>query len=123
MTELSEAQIQNKVIREAKNIPYKGKTIADYIVHVANGGKRSKRVGAALKHNGVKRGYPDLVIDIARGGFHGLRIEIKKPDDGTVSKEQVERLQMLKDEGYRAVVTEGYQETMDEILNYLGLWP
>ena len=123
MTELSEAKIQNKVIREAKKIPYKGKTIADYIVHVANGGKRSKRVGAALKHNGVKRGYPDLVIDIARGGFHGLRIEIKKPDDGTVSPHQVERLQMLTDEGYRAVVTEGYQETMDEILNYLSLWP
>ena len=123
MTELSEAQIQNKVIREAKKIPYKDKTIADYIVHVANGGKRSKRVAAGLKHNGVKRGYPDLVIDIARGGFHGLRIEIKKPDDGTVSPHQVERLQMLKDEGYRAVVTEGYQETMDEILNYLSLWP
>ncbi len=123
MTELSEAQIQNKVIREAKKIPYKDKTIADYIVHVANGGKRSKRVAAGLKHNGVKRGYPDLVIDIARGGFHGLRIEIKKPDDGTVSPHQVERLQMLTDEGYRAVVTEGYQETMDEILNYLSLWP
>ena len=123
MTELSEAQIQNKVIREAKNIPYKGRTIADYIVHVANGGKRSKRVAAGLKHNGVKRGYPDLVIDIARGGFHGLRIEIKKPDDGTVSPHQVERLQMLTDEGYRAVVTEGYQETMNEILNYLETWP
>ena len=37
--------------------------------------------------------------------------------------EEIERLQMLKDEGYRAVVTEGYQETMDEILNYLSLWP
>ena len=123
MTELSEQQIQNKIIRDARDIPYKGRTLSDYIVHVPNGGKRSKRVAAGLKHNGVKRGYPDLVIDIARGGFHGLRIEIKKPDDGTVSPHQVERLQMLKDEGYRAVVTEGYQETMDEILNYLSLWP
>lgn len=123
MTELSETKIQNKIIRDAKKIPYKGRTLSDYIVHVPNGGKRSKRVAAGLKHSGVKSGYPDLVIDIARGGFHGLRIEIKKPDDGTVSKDQVERLQMLTDEGYRAVVTEGYQETMDEILNYLGLWP
>lgn len=123
MTELSEQQIQNKIIRDAKKIPYKGRTLSDYIVHVPNGGKRSQRVGKAMQYGGVKRGYPDLVIDIARGGFHGLRIEIKKPDDGKVSDEQVERLQMLTDEGYRAVVTEGYQETMDEILNYLSLWP
>lgn len=72
MTELSEQQIQNKIIRDAKKIPYKGRTLSDYIVHVPNGGKRSKRVAAGLKHSGVKSGYPDLVIDIARNGYHGL---------------------------------------------------
>lgn len=122
MIELSEAQIQNKVIREAKKIPYKGRELADYIVHVANGGKRSKRVGAALKHNGVKRGYPDLVIDIAKGGFNGMRIELKK-EGGSVSDEQVERMAMLVDEGYLAIVTTGFEETMDAILNYINTWP
>ncbi len=121
MTELSEQQIQNKIIRDAKKIPYKGRTLSDYIVHVPNGGKRSKRVAAGLKHSGVKSGYPDLVIDIARNGYHGLRIELKDESGGTTSDDQKERLQMLSDEGYLAVVRSGYKAAFDELLDYMGI--
>ena len=121
MTELSEAQIQNKIIRDAKKIPYKGRSLSDYIVHVPNGGKRSKRVAAGLKHSRVKRGYPDLVVDIARNGYHGLRIELKDESGGTTSEDQKERLQMLSDEGYLAVIRSGYQAAFNEILDYMGI--
>lgn len=121
MTELSETQIQNKIIRDAKKYPYKGRTLSDYIVHVPNGGKRSKRAGAGLKHGGVKSGYPDLVIDIARNGYHGLRIELKDESGGITSDEQKERLAMLLDEGYLAVVRSGYKAAFDELLDYMGI--
>ena len=121
MTELSETQIQNKIIRDAKKYPYKGRPLSDYIVHVPNGGKRSKRVAAGLKHSGVKSGYPDLLIDIARNGYHGLRIELKDESGGITSDEQKERLAMLSDEGYLAVVRSGYKAAFNEILNYMGL--
>ncbi|OEH66781.1 MAG: hypothetical protein BAX61_13330 [Psychrobacter sp. B29-1] len=121
MTELSEQQIQNKIIRDAKKIPYKGRTLSDYIVHAANGGKRPKRTAAGLKHGGVRKGYPDLIIDIARNGYHGLRIELKDESGGVVSKEQKERLQMLSDEGYLAVIRSGYQAAFNEILDYMGI--
>ena len=120
MTELSEQQIQNKIIRDAREIPYKGRTLSDYIVHAANGGKRPKRTAAGLKHGGVRKGYPDLIIDIARNGYHGLRIELKTETGGVVSPEQNERLKMLNSEGYLAVVCKGFDEAIKTITDYMG---
>ncbi len=69
---------------------------------------------------GTKKGYPDLIIDIARNGYHGLRIELKKDKTCYPSKEQKERLQMLNDEGYLAVVCKGFHETITTIKEYMG---
>lgn len=121
MTELSETQIQNKILRWAKGYPYKGRKLADYLVHVPNGEKRSKRVAAGLKHSGVKKGYPDLVMDIALNGYHGLRIELKTETGGVVSPEQNERLKMLNSEGYLAVVCKGFDEAIKTITDYMGV--
>src|SRR5437870_1942292 len=41
------------------------------LMHVPNGGKRTKAVAAKLKATGVRAGYPDLVLDVARGLYHG----------------------------------------------------
>lgn len=120
MTELSETQIQNKILRWAKGYLYKGRPLADYLVHVPNGEKRSKRVAAGLKHSGVKKGYPDLVMDIALGGYHGLRIELKTESGGVVSDDQKERIKMLNSEGYLAVVCKGFDETIAVIKNYMS---
>ena len=120
MTELSETQIQNKILRWAKRYPYKGNVLADYLVHVPNGEKRSKRVAAGLKHSGVKKGYPDLMMDIALNGYHGLRIELKTKAGGVVSPEQKERLKMLNSEGYLAVVCKGFDEAIKTITDYMS---
>jgi hypothetical protein len=49
-----------------------------YIVAVPNGGARPILVGVAMKAEGVSPGYPDLLLDVARGGYHGWRGELKK---------------------------------------------
>lgn len=96
------------------------------LMHVPNGGKRNAREAGRMKRQGVRAGYPDLVLDVARGGYHGLRIELKatreelgrKPE---VSPSQRWWLDQLNHQGYRAVVCEGWGQARDEILGYLAL--
>lgn len=99
---------------------YNGQRLSKYIVHVPNGGDIGAKKGAKLRKMGVKKGYPDLVIDIAKGGYHGLRIELKRLKGGTVRQDQKTRQQMLRDEGYCAEVCKGFQETTRLIKRYLA---
>lgn len=123
MTELSEDQIQIQIMEWSKCIKHNGRPLFDYIHHSPNGGKRHIATATRFKKMGVKAGYPDLIIDISRGGWHGLRIELKKEKGGSVSAVQKERIAMLADEGYRAVVCKGFDSAIKEITDYMEIWP
>ncbi|MGL5225797.1 MAG: hypothetical protein ACRC8Q_10835 [Aeromonas sp.] len=58
------------------------------MVAIPNGGHRSKKTGADLKAEGVKAGYPDIIIDYPAGAYHGCRIELKA-SKGVVSEAQI----------------------------------
>ena len=116
---LSEDSIQIMVMRWARTVEHNGRPLADYLHHSPNGGSRHIAEAAKFKRMGVKRGYPDLILDVAKGGYHGARIELKKAAGGRASKEQKERLQMLTDEGYYAVVAKGYDEAVQVISKYM----
>lgn len=118
---LSEDSIQIMVMRWARTVEHNGRPLADYLHHSPNGGSRHIAEAAKFKRMGVKRGYPDLILDIAKGGYYGARIELKKAKGGRTSKEQKERLQMLADEGYYAVVAKGYDEAVEAISKYMGV--
>ena len=47
------------------------------LFHVPNGGFRNAKEAVGLYAQGVRAGYPDLALDVARGGYIGLRIEMK----------------------------------------------
>ena len=47
------------------------------VAHVPNEGKRSPQQGAKLKRMGMQKGFPDLVVPLPRGNYHGLYIEMK----------------------------------------------
>lgn len=89
------------------------------LFHIPNGGARSLTEAVRFKRAGVKKGVPDLFLPVARGGFHGLFIELKRERGGRVSKEQKEWLSALEAEKYRAVVCNGAEEACNEIYNYL----
>lgn len=91
----------------------------DLLFHVPNGGDRHPAVAAKLKRTGVKKGVPDLFLPVARGGAHGLWIEMKKRKNGRVSPEQKEWLSALERQGYVCVVAHGSDEACDAIWNYL----
>lgn len=86
--------------------------------HVPNGGHRSAAVAGKLKAEGVKAGVPDICLPSARGGYHGLYIELKAGKN-KATKEQKEWLSALSEEGYKAVVCRGWVNAAEEIKNYL----
>lgn len=77
-----------------------------------------------LMSMGFQPGKPDLYLDIPRGTYHGLRIEMKrkdyKPADNPQENRQRECQQRLRDEGYKVVVACGAQEAIDTIKEYLN---
>lgn len=77
------------------------------------------RRGARMKAQGVKPGVPDLCLPVARGGWHGLYIEMKAPK-GRATHEQAAWIIDLTDQGYKAVVCHGHKEAISAVQEYYG---
>lgn len=92
----------------------------DAMFAVPNGGARNPITAKRLKAEGVKAGVPDIFLMAARGGYHGMVIELKRVGGGRLTAEQCRWLAMLGDEGYLAVVCHGWVEAKDHIIQYLG---
>ena len=73
------------------------------VVHIPNEGKRSPATANLLKSMGLRKGFPDLLVMRARGGYHGFAVEMKY-DKGKTTKDQEEWLEILSAEGYACVV-------------------
>lgn len=73
---------------------------------VPNGGKRGKFAAYKAKMTGEKPGVPDLLIFEARGGYHGLAIELKSPG-GKPTEYQREWQRRLGERGWRTVIVMG----------------
>ena len=89
------------------------------LFHIPNGSDRHPAVAAKLKRQGVKPGVPDLFLPVARGGFHGLWIEMKRRKGGRVSDEQKQWIADLEGEMYRCCVAHGAEEACDMLYRYL----
>ena len=88
--------------------------------HIPNGGSRNRIEAARLKAQGVCPGVPDLCLPVARGGFHGLYIELKRQRGGRLSGDQRAWLEALNRNGYRAVRCDGWEEATQVIAQYLN---
>lgn len=86
--------------------------------HVPNEGKRQQGTGAILKAAGMKKGVPDIVLPVARQGYHGLYIELKF-GSGKPTKEQNAFMKQLNEEGYLTAVAYGFEEAREVIRRYL----
>ncbi len=87
--------------------------------HIPNGGHRNKATAAKLKAAGVKAGVPDIFLPVAKGGYFGLFIELKRADGGVVSSAQKEYLAALKTQGYLCAVAHGFDEAREWIEKYM----
>lgn len=87
--------------------------------HIPNGGSRTRSEAGRFKAMGVKAGVPDLFLPVARGGFHGLYIELKRETLGKTSAVQLGWISALRKEGYRVEVCHGWQAASDVIMDYI----
>ncbi len=93
----SEYELQTAVIAECKS---RGLTIPEYdwVYAIPNG---QYRPGERLEP-GTAPGYPDLGWDLARGGYHGARIELKYKENG-LKPDQKKWHAWLKVQGFYVV--------------------
>lgn len=89
---------------------------------------------AKMKKEGLSPGYPDNLLDVARGGYHGLRVELKRRSHwndrtgapyaaGEPSPDQVAWHKRLAAEGYSVWIAWGWEPARDIFLWYLALPP
>jgi len=113
-----EHQEQSALIRWSKA---QAKTIPELklLFAIPNGGHRHIAVATKLKAEGVKKGVPDLFMPVAKGGYNGLFIEMKRQKGGTVSPEQKQWHADLQEQNYRVDVCHGWDSARETILEYL----
>lgn len=88
---------------------------------IPNSGAGAQRGQAGkMKGEGAKKGVPDLCLPVARDGYHGLYIEMKRLG-GKASKEQKQWLAALAAQGHYAALCEGAANAIDLIECYLGV--
>ena len=72
-----------------------------------------------LKAEGLKIGVPDLFVPVVNKEFAGLFIEMKRIKNSKVSKEQLEWIDLLNKQGYKAVICNGSSEAIKTIEEYM----
>ena len=90
------------------------------LFHVPNGTslKGGAVEGAHMKAQGVRAGVPDLCLPVARGGYHGLYIELKAAG-GRLQDTQRAWIGALMKQGYKAIVCYGFESAKTEIEQYI----
>jgi len=92
--------------------------------HPPNGGLRNQIVAKKLKGQGVKAGIPDIMIyekPWAGQTCRGLAIELKRLKGGVVSREQEDKIEDLKRNGWDVYVAEGASEAIAIIEMYFPM--
>jgi hypothetical protein len=99
---------------------------------IPNGGDRDKVTAGRMKAEGVKSGVCDLFLPHARGGYFGIYIEMKKPEQiltngkkspaGTLSDNQKGFITFVAKEGYAAVTCWTWVQARDVLMTYFS-WP
>lgn len=83
-------------------------------------GRRFSPQAQWLINEGLTPGVADLDLPVARGGYFGLKIEMKDKG-GKLTKEQAQFLLDMKKAGYLAIMCEGAEEAIRMITWYLDL--
>lgn len=115
---MTEAEEQVLLFQWASHMALKYPAI-NLMFHIPNGGSRNLIEAKNLKKQGVKAGVPDIFLPVARGGFHGLFIEMKRSDGGRLSDAQADYIMKLRMQGYQALVCRGFDAATSIIKAYM----
>lgn len=90
-----------------------------WIHAIPNGGYRFYQTAVKLKRTGTKSGVPDICFPVAKHGYHGMYIEMKRIKGGQVSQNQKEWIKGLQDNGYNVIIAHGANEAIEALKQYL----
>lgn len=110
--------IQSSFVRWAKLATFEFPALA-LLYAVPNGVRTSAKQAGKLKAEGLQAGVPDLHLPVARGGYHGLWLEMKAPA-GRMSDDQRWWREQLLAQGHAHVVPRSVDEAKAAVLAYLG---
>lgn len=84
------------------------------------GGKSCHMIeNVKAKATGYNKGVPDLIIYEARGGYHGLAMELKSTV-GSLSEEQRKWLDDLEERKYKTAVPRSVDECKQVFIDYFN---
>ena len=92
----------------------------ELLYKIPNEGKRTRANASRMKAEGLKSGVPDICLPVARGGHHGLYIELKRVKNSRVTQDQLGWIEALIAQGYVAAVCRGCDEAIRVIERYLS---
>lgn len=93
----------------------------DLLYAIPNGARTSMRTAVKLKAEGLKRGFPDIALPVARHGFHGLFIEVKRLRGGRISKDQRLWHERLIIQRHKVMLAVGWRDAALALCHYLDL--
>lgn len=96
-----------------------------------SGAKMTPATAGKMKAEGMRAGVVDIFLDVPRGGFHGLRLELKVPEQrnakgtivkrkGVLSAEQEEWLAHYASSGFFTHTCYGWESAVQLIETYLN---
>jgi hypothetical protein len=93
---------------------------------IPNGGERQAAQAARLKAEGVKSGVSDVCLPVAKRGYHGMYMEMKKPGSdgkaaGKESPQQKEFAQFITDGGYLYRCCYDWETAAKTVAWYMGI--
>lgn len=114
-----ESRNQRELIKWWEIVGHKKHGLPVCLFHsVPNGGFRNVITASIMKAEGQRRGVFDLKLNVRRGGFSGLWLEMKS-SVGRLSVEQIEFQESVKKQGYATAVCRSWQDAVDVIEGYL----
>lgn len=92
----------------------------ELLTHIPNEGVRGEVGNAIAVANGLRPGFPDLVLPVARGTHYALFIELKRADRSNhPSPAQEWWIVALRSQGHRVEVCYGADEAIAVLEEYL----
>lgn len=112
---------------------YGNHRVSDFAFAVPNGGYvlpgtpvQRSIYGKAMVRQGLRKGVPDVFIEIPVKPYHGLRIEFKRIGGASPGDDQSMWHARLRSQGYYVAVCYGFEQAKAVTLEYLkgeqGVW-
>ena len=86
---------------------------------IPNGGYRLPHVGAQMNREGLKKGVPDLLLPVARCGYHALFLELKAAGGRLAADQRWWRNQLIS-QGFGHAVCYGFDDARQVLVDYLA---